>query len=126
MAGKRKETGQRKREETEAGTDTYGKIKKEKEFARTVREELERKEEQKKLHKKHEQIAEDVVIVEKSHVVKFLIKSVAGSIRICAAILLCILAVIGLTALIYPEVRRELLQVLSEILMEGQKMIRMG
>ena len=66
------------------------------------------------------------MIVEKSHVVKFLIKSVAGSIRICAAILLCILAVIGLTALIYPEVRRELLQVLSEILMEGQKMIRMG
>ena len=103
-----------------------GKFKKEKEFARTVREELERKEEQKKLHKKHEQIAEDVVIVEKSHVVKFLIKSVAGSIRICAVILLCILAVIGLTALIYPEVRRELLQVLSEILMEGQKMIRMG
>ena len=103
-----------------------GKFKKEKEFARTVREELKRKEEQKKLHKKHEQIAEDVVIVEKSHVVKFLIKSVAGSIRICAAILLCILAVIGLTALIYPEVRRELLQVLSEILMEGQKMIRMG
>ena len=100
-----------------------GKFKKEKELARTVREELEQKEE---LHKKHEQIAEDVVIVEKSHVVKFLIKSVAGSIRICAAILLCILAVIGLTALIYPQVRRELLQVLSEILMEGQKMIRMG
>ena len=42
-----------------------GKFKKEKELARTVREELEQKEEQKKLHKKHEQIAEDVVIVEK-------------------------------------------------------------
>lgn len=103
-----------------------GKFKKEKELARAVREELEWKEEQKKLHKKHEQIAEDVVILEKPHLVKFVMKSVAGSIRICATILLCMLAIIGLTALIYPEVRQELLQVLFEIMMEGKKMIGMG
>mgnify|MGYP000382251211 FL=1 len=53
-------------------------------------------------------------------------KSVAGSIRICATILLCMLAIIGLTALIYPEVRQELLQVLFEIMMEGKKMVGMG
>lgn len=103
-----------------------GKFKKEKELARAVREELEWKEEQKKLHKKHEQIAEDVVILEKPHLVKFVMKSVTGSIRICATILLCILAIIGLTALIYPEVRQELLQVFFEILMEGKKMVGMG
>jgi len=102
-----------------------GKFKKEKELARAVREELEWKEEQKKLHKKHEQIAEDVVILEKPHLVKFVMKSVAGSIRICATILLC-MAIIGLTALIYPEVRQELLQVFFEILMEGKKMVGMG
>ena len=91
-----------------------GKFKKEKELARTVREELEQKEEQKKLHKKHEQIAEDVVIVEKSHVVKFLIKSVAGSIRICLQYCFIFLAVIGLHSMEFTRSAPELLQVLSK------------
>ena len=95
---------------------------KRKELARAVREELEWKEEQKKLHKKHEQIAEDVVILEKPHLVKFVIKKCCRKysyLRYDTALYFG--AIIGLTALFYPEVRQELLQVFFEILMEGKK-----
>ena len=44
--------------------------------------------------------------------------------RITALIMLFVLAAIGLIALIYPEIRQELIQVLGGVLTEGQKLIR--
>ena len=63
-----------------------------------IRDEYDREEKQKKLREKYE-TPEDVLIVEKDNTV---IKLVVG-------IIIFILAVIGLTAIIYPETRNELI-----------------
>ena len=55
---------------------------------------------------------------------KFFVKTIGKCIRIVAVIILFILAAIGLTALIYPEIRQELLQVLGGVLAEGKNLIR--
>lgn len=51
---------------------------------------------------------ENVVIVEKSNTVKFLIKTGIALIRIAVAITIFLLAVIGLISLVYPDTRHEL------------------
>lgn len=72
--------------------------------------------EQKVLHKKHNIEDENVIVVEKSNMTKFLISTIGGVIRTFATIVLLILAVIGLTAIIYPEPRADMIDILFDLI----------
>ena len=80
----------------------------------------EREKEQQESLKERYDIEEDVVVVEKTNTIKFLLKTMLGGARLIIAILVFILALIGLTALIYPDSRslliRQGLQVWQEFL----------
>ena len=77
------------------------------------------KEHQESLKERYD-IEEDVVVVEKTNTIKFLLKTMIGGTRLIIAILVFILALIGLTALIYPDSRgvliRQGLQVWQEFI----------
>ena len=93
-------------------------------LVKKIRIEQEENQKQKKLQEKYGIQNENVRIVERNNMGKFFVKTIGKCIRIVAVIILFILAAIGLTALIYPEIRQELLQVLGGVLTEGQKLIR--
>ena len=73
-------------------------------------------EKQSELKEKYDIADEEIVVVEKSNTLKFLIRSLASLIRITATIVLITLAFIGLVAIVYPEPRNELLQIWEMIL----------
>ena len=73
-----------------------------------IRDEYDREEKQKKLREKYE-TPEDVLIVEKDNTVKFFVRTTGNVIKLVVGIIIFILAVIGLTAIIYPETRNELI-----------------
>ncbi len=78
------------------------------EIVKRIREENEMQKEQIQLKQKYGVDQEDVVIVEKSNLAKFFVKTLARIIRIAADILIFFLSVVGLAALIYPASRMEL------------------
>lgn len=84
-----------------------------------MKQEEREKEHQESLKERYD-IEEDVVVVEKTNTIKFLLKTVLGGARLIIAILVFILALIGLTALIYPDSRslliRQGLQVWQEFI----------
>ena len=84
-----------------------------------MKQEEREKEHQESLKERYD-IEEDVVVVEKNNTIKFLLKTMIGGARLIIAILVFILALIGLTALIYPDSRilliRQGLQVWQEFL----------
>lgn len=92
-------------------------------LVKKIRIEQEENQKQKKLQEKYG-ISENVRIVERNNIGKFLVRTMGRCIRITALIMLFVLAAIGLIALIYPEIRQELIQVLGGVLTEGQKLIR--
>jgi len=92
-------------------------------LVKKIRIEQEENQKQKKLQEKYG-INENVRIVERNNMGKFVVKTIGKCIRITAVIILFFLAAIGLTALIYPEIRQELLQVLGGVLAEGENLIR--
>lgn len=61
-----------------------------------------------KLRRKIGMEDENVVIIEKSNMLKFLIRTCGDIVRILAAIVISGLAFVGLTSLIYPGPRAEL------------------
>lgn len=77
---------------------------------------------QDKLKKKHRIDTPNTIIVEKSNMVKFSIKILGTILRIIAWGLLAILAIIGLTTIIYPELRIPFLKVLNDIINQIQTM----
>lgn len=79
--------------------------------------------EQGRLHRKHDDIDPDTVIVEKSNTVKFTLTFLRSVVKTVAAAMLILLAAIGLIALIYPDVRAELVQVAIETFDEIRGMI---
>lgn len=85
-------------------------------------EELEEKqrvqEEQEKLHKKHDVEDENIMIVEKSNMVKFSVKTVSSIIRTAATIALLVLAAIGLISILYPAPRNELLNIYHDTIQQ--------
>lgn len=85
-------------------------------LVREVKEQIRQEEEQKQLHKKHTEIADDTVIIEKDNMGKFLIRCIARLIRTAAMITICIFAAIGILSVLYPNVRAELLQVLQSVM----------
>lgn len=92
-------------------------------FVSQLKEEQQRQREQKKLHRKHHLQDETIVIVEKSNLMKFIISSLCRLIRLTAVIVIFVLATLGGIALLYPNVRNPLLDVLLEILRELQALV---
>ena len=92
-------------------------------LVKKIRIEQEENQKQKKLQEKYGVQNENVRIVERNNMGKFLVRTMGRCIRI-TLIMLFVLAAIGLIALIYPEIRQELIQVLGGVLTEGQKLIR--
>lgn len=81
------------------------------------------REEQNRLHEKHEEIDRDKVIVEKSTTVRSILEFTRISIKTIAGIALIIFAAIGIITLIYPGVRAEFISVLKNMIVELKKMI---
>lgn len=81
--------------------------------------------EQERLHKKHDEVDPNAVIVEKSSAVRATLSFFESFIRTAAMVVLIILAVIGLLSLIYPNIREQLIIVLSQIWHELGRMIGM-
>lgn len=92
-------------------------------FVREVQEEKKREEEQRRLHEIHGIQDENLIVVEKNNMLKFLIRTVGRIIRYVATAVVFVLAAVGLLALIYPEVRGALFLVLSTILEDAGTMI---
>lgn len=92
-------------------------------LVKAAKEEKEKQEEQERLRTKHHVEDEDVLIVEKPNLIKFLIRCGIRLVHVSATILIIILAAIGLIALIYPEIREVLMQVLERILQDAKHMI---
>ncbi len=86
-----------------------------KRFIEAYEEEEAKKQEQKRLHTKHDIEDEDVIIVEKSNMVKFSVKSLGVVIRSSATMILLCLAAIGLLCIVYPETRHPLQEVVVQI-----------
>lgn len=74
-----------------------------------VKKKEEYRQHQNVLHKKHKIADSNVMIVEKNNLGKFTVRTIARMIQVAATIALCILATIGLIAMVYPNVRGELL-----------------
>lgn len=70
---------------------------------------------QEKLLKKHNLEKENVVVVEKANVIKFLIKTLINIVKVTGSIILIILATIGLVGLIYPETRNAYYEIYNSI-----------
>ena len=91
----------------------------------TIEREREFEQEQERLREKHRIEAEDVVIVERPSLVKFLLKLGIATCKTAMTIALLLLALLGLLALLYPQPREELLQVLGTMLQEVKGFIGM-
>lgn len=92
-------------------------------FVREVQEEKKREEEQRRLHEIHGIQDENLIVVEKNNMLKFLIRTAGRIVRFVATAAIFVLAAVGLMSLIYPEIRRELILVLISILGDTRNMI---
>lgn len=70
---------------------------------------------QRELKEKHNIKKDNVVIVEKNNMVKFLIMISLKIIKSMSTVLLLILAALGLLSLLYPEIREPLIVVLTNL-----------
>ncbi len=78
-------------------------------MAAEYEQELEKQRQQKLLHEKHNIEDDNVIVVEKSGIYRFLISLC----KTIAAIIVFCLAAVGLLSLIYPEPRNEMLDILE-------------
>lgn len=85
-----------------------------------IEERREFEKEQASLKAKHH-IETDKVIVEKSNMVKFTVKTLSGLVKTGASILLCGLALLGLMALVYPGPRQEMAGILLSVYQQLQQ-----
>lgn len=81
-----------------------------------VRQEIEEEQHQEALRKQHGIEDENVVVVEKKSMMKFLIRLFIGFIKTIASIAGIILAGTGIMTLIYPDVRNEFIAVLLAVI----------
>ena len=75
-----------------------------------IRTEKQEIQEQTKLKDKYHVTDKDVIVVEKTGLVKFLIRTLTGGIKVLATAVFFLLSIIGLAALIYPGARQELIR----------------
>lgn len=85
--------------------------------------ETEFRNEQAALHEKHKDIDQNKVIVEKSMAVKHTYSFIKSICRTIVGVLFILLVAIGVITLIYPELRTELISILSTIYNEISSMI---
>lgn len=71
---------------------------------------------QEKLKEQHNITDEKVIVVEKSNMAKFTVKTFAALVKLLASAVLLCLAVVGLAALIYPSTRADLLVIAQDLL----------
>ena len=81
-----------------------------------IKEKQEFDKQQNELKRKHGIEEKNVIVVEKSNMTKFLIRTIGNLIRISATIIILILASVGLTTLLYPHIRNEFLTILYQIM----------
>lgn len=81
--------------------------------------------EEKAQHKLHEKygVKEDVRIVEKQNLCKFLIVTLSAGIKMAATLAVLILATVGALTLLYPQIRSELFAVLWDIQRDVQQLV---
>ena len=80
--------------------------------------------EENRIRKKYKITDENVVVVEKNNIFKFIVRIVLLTVKTAAWILLILLAAIGIICLIYPETRSALFEVLTGIGKEASEMIQ--
>ncbi len=85
-----------------------------KQFLAAIEEEVAEQQKQEELHTKHNIQDKEVIVVEKSNMIKFSIQSIVGLVRMLATIILLTLAAVGLLCLLYPETREPLMKVIEE------------
>ena len=91
-----------------------------------IKKENAKEKEQIRLKKKHQIDQENVVVVvEKSNTYKFTIKTIISFIKLIATVTLLILAVIGLTTLVYPTLRQEFLTIFLDVFDQFKNFIKM-
>lgn len=90
-----------------------------------IKKENAKEKEQIRLKKKHQINQENVVVVEKSNTYKFTIKTIIAFIKLIATVTLLILAVIGLTTLVYPTLRQEFLTTFLDVFDQFKNFIKM-
>lgn len=91
---------------------------KENHLDRLLEEKYKIEEKQNKLKAKYDIEKENIVIVEKNNIIKFLIKNVVSGGKLICSIILIFLAFVGLLSLIHPEIRNQLEIILKGILSE--------
>jgi len=84
-------------------------------YKKKINEEQDFKKEQKKLHKKHDKIPEDTVIIEKNGTMKIIAGLLRTIIRKLFGLIVIALATIGILTLIYPETRAAFFNVIQMI-----------
>lgn len=81
-----------------------------------IKDQQEFEKQQNELKRKHRIEEKNVIVVEKSNMTKFLIRTIENVVRISTTILILLLASIGLTTLLYPQIRNELLIIINQII----------
>ena len=81
-----------------------------------IKDQQEFEKQQNELKRKHRIEEKNVIVVEKSNMTKFLIRTIGNVVRISTTILILLLASIGLTTLLYPQTRNELLIIINQII----------
>lgn len=92
-------------------------------FVREFNEKQRQKAEEDKIRKKHNITDENVVVVEKTNLLKFIVRVLLLIIKTAAWILLIVLAAVGIICLLYPETRSALFSILTGIGKEAANMI---
>lgn len=87
---------------------------KEKALIEKIEEEQEEERHQRQLKNKHGIEDENVIVVEKFSMTKFLTKTLISFIKTVAAITLLVLASVGIIALLYDNVRNPLVDILKD------------
>lgn len=87
---------------------------KEKALVEKIEEEQEEERHQRQLKDKHGIEDENVVVVEKFSLTKFITKTFISFVKTLATIMLLVLAAVGIIALIYDEVRNPLIDILKD------------
>lgn len=88
-----------------------------------IREENEFAAWQQSLKEKHHIDDEDVIVVEKKSLGKFLIRLFLSGIKLTASITLILLAAAGILTLVYPNTRNEFLGVALNIFIETKNLM---
>lgn len=92
-------------------------------YRKAVEEEMAFNEEQDRLHEKHQEVAEETVIIETSNMGKFLLNFTRSGIRTIVNIALILLATVGILTLLYPETRTAFMNVIGRIILDIKHLI---